>query len=84
MREEASVFFQKYFKGILALLIAVCLIRFTEYFYIASKSFVNHTYLFEMAGWIYDAWACLIYGLVFLLHQCSFTDCLSIPDCGIL
>ena len=67
MREEASVFFQKYFKGILALLIAVCLIRFTEYFYIASKSFVNHTYLFEMAGWIYDAWACLIYGLVFLL-----------------
>ena len=67
MHEQATGFFQKYLKAIIALTISVCLIRITEYFFIASKSFVSHTYWFELAGWIYDIWACFIYGLLLLI-----------------
>lgn len=67
MKLQVNFFLQKYFRIILALAITVCLVRITEYFFIASRSFISHTYWFELAGWIYDIWACLIYSLVFLL-----------------
>ncbi len=67
MRPAVTSFFQKYFRAILALTITVCLVRITEYFLIASRSFVTHTYWLELAGWLYDTWACFIYSLVFLV-----------------
>ena len=60
-------FVQVYLKAMLALVIAICGIRFYEYFLVASKSFVKHALYFELAGWLYDIWGCLLYGAVILL-----------------
>jgi len=67
MRIKSAAFLQGYIKTILALAITVCTIRFYEYFLVASKSFVSHAFYFELAGWLYDVWACLMYGVIFLL-----------------
>ncbi len=67
MRIKSAAFLQGYIKTILALAITVCTIRFYEYFLVASKSFVSHAFYFELAGWLYDFWACLLYGVIFLL-----------------
>ena len=65
MRAKIDGSFQTYFKAILALAITICMVRLYEYFSIAAKSFVNRTFYFELAGLVYDIWACLIYSLVF-------------------
>ena len=62
-----SAFFQLYFRAVLALLLTVCMVRFYEYYFIAFKSFVNHAFYFELAGWVYDVWACLLYGIFFFI-----------------
>ena len=67
MSIKKSPFFQLYFRAILALLLTVCMVRFYEYYFIASKSFVNHAFYFELAGWVYDVWACLLYGILFFI-----------------
>lgn len=72
MQEKTVHFFQRYVKVILALTITVCLIRIMEYFLIADKSFIEHAWRFELAGWFYDAWACLIFGFLFLIPYYLF------------
>jgi len=67
MRVKSATFLQEYTKTILALAITVCTIRFYEYFLVASKSFVSHAFYFELVGWLYDVWACLLYAVIFLL-----------------
>ena len=67
MQPKPTAFLQEYFKVLIVLVITVCTIRFYEYFLVASKSFVNHAFYFELAGWLYDVWACLLYGIIFLL-----------------
>ena len=67
MRAKLSVLLCEYCKAILALVITGCLVRFYEFFLIASKSFVNKAIYFELAGWVYDVWACLLYSVIFLL-----------------
>lgn len=51
----------------LSFLITVCFVRLFEYFTVASKYFLEHSYRYELAGIFYDAWAVLIYCFVFLL-----------------
>ena len=60
-------FIQVYLKAILALVITICGIRFYEYFLVASKSFVKHAFYFELGGWLYDIWGCLLYAAIILL-----------------
>ncbi len=67
MPVKLSAFLQLYFRAILALLVTICMVRFYEYYFIASKSFVNHAFYFELAGWVYDVWACLVYGIFFFI-----------------
>ncbi len=47
-------------------IITICLVRVYEYVAVASKYFIAHAYRFELAGVLYDAWACLVYCFVFL------------------
>jgi len=54
-------FLQQYIKLTISFVISFCLIRLFEYTYIAHKSFVPNAYLYEIAGWLYDIWFCLIY-----------------------
>jgi phosphoglycerol transferase MdoB-like AlkP superfamily enzyme len=66
MRLQMNDFLQNYSKAIFAMMITVCLVRVDEFFLIANHSFLQHTYWLEIAGWLYDCWACLIYGVLFL------------------
>ena len=59
--------FQYWSRIVISFIITICLVRLYEYFTIASKYFISHAYQFELAGVLYDIWACLIYGLIFLL-----------------
>ncbi len=60
-------FIQVYLKAMVALVITICGIRFYEYFLVASKSFVKHAFYFELGGWFYDIWGCLLYAAIVLL-----------------
>ncbi len=66
MQEKAAHFFQRYFGIILSFTLTVCLVRIAEYFLIADKSFIRHSYWFELAGCFYDIWACFIYSCILL------------------
>ncbi|MDP4261822.1 MAG: LTA synthase family protein [Bacteroidota bacterium] len=65
-------FFRSYFRVLIAFVITVCLIRVFEYFTAASKYFISHAYQFELAGLLYDIWACFIYSSLFLLPYLLF------------
>jgi phosphoglycerol transferase MdoB-like AlkP superfamily enzyme len=67
MRAKTIAYLQDYARAMLALVVTACSVRVYEYFAIARKSFVNHAFYFELAGWVYDIWTCLLYGLVLLL-----------------
>lgn len=67
MTPKFSIFLQKYYRVLLAFIVTICLVRGYEYYSVANKSFVTHTYAYEMLGLVYDVWLCLIYGLLFLL-----------------
>jgi hypothetical protein len=60
-------FIQVYLKAMLAMVITICGIRFYEYFLVASKSFVIHAFYFELGGWFYDIWGCLLYAAIIIL-----------------
>jgi uncharacterized sulfatase len=60
-------FLGKYYQIVVAFVITACLIRVYEYFAIARKFFITHPIQFEIAGLLYDVWACLIYSTAFLL-----------------
>lgn len=53
--------FQDFFKLTVSFLISITLIRVYEYFTVASKLFISHSFLFELSGILYDVWAWLIY-----------------------
>ncbi len=64
MKNRLLPYIENYVKAALALAITIVLGRLYEYVFIASKSFVKHALLFELAGWVYDIWLCLIYAIV--------------------
>lgn len=64
--------FQQYFRVLIAFTITVCLIRIYEYFSIASKFFLPHTYTFELTGMFYDIWSCFIFSFIFLIPYLLF------------
>ncbi|MBS1639557.1 MAG: LTA synthase family protein [Bacteroidetes bacterium] len=59
-----KIFFTQYIKIATAFIVTVCLIRVYEYFFIAAHLFVNHPFLFELSGLLYDIWFCLIFAAV--------------------
>ncbi len=65
--QRSIVFLQSYFRQAIAFIITVCLVRIFEYFSIAAKFFISDAYKYELAGLLYDVWACLIYSFIFLL-----------------
>lgn len=67
MEPGKKLFFKQYSAIAFSLLITLCLIRVYEYFSIASKSFVAHSYRFELEGLLYDIWLWLIYCFVFFI-----------------
>jgi glucan phosphoethanolaminetransferase (alkaline phosphatase superfamily) len=67
MPTTIPVFLKQYVRILLCFIITVCLIRVYEYYNVASKSFTEHPLFFELAGLLYDIWACFIYSLLFLL-----------------
>jgi len=67
MESRFIAFFQRYFRFLLSLIITICLVRLYEYFAVASKIFVSHSYRFELLGMLYDIWNYLIFGCFFLL-----------------
>ena len=77
MAIQNRFFLQQFFRITISFLVSFCLIRVFEYFFIASKSFVDHAFAFELGGLLYDVWAWLIYCFVcfflflilFFIHQ---------------
>ena len=59
-----KIFFTQYIKIATAFIVTVCLIRVYEYFFIAAHLFVNHPFLFELSGLLYDVWFCLIFAAI--------------------
>ncbi len=67
MPVQEKPFLKQYFRIAFVLLITLCLMRVFEYFAIASKSFTNQAYKFELAGLLYDVWLWLIWcAIVFI------------------
>lgn len=64
---KIKAFLQQYFKIAIPFLITLLLIRGYEYFLIAAKFFVAHTYAFEIVGWLYDVWTWLIYCFILFI-----------------
>ena len=62
-------FLQQYIRMAISLLVTLLFIRVYEYFFIASKSFIDHAYIFELAGWFYDVFSWLIYSFVFFIFM---------------
>src|SRR6185312_12120376 len=50
-----------------AFTVTICLTRIFEYIAVASKFFIANAYKYELAGLLYDVWACLIYSGVMLV-----------------
>ena len=67
MKNRLLPFIENYAKATLALAITIIMTRVYEYFFIASKSFVKHALLFELTGWVFDIWMCLIYASILTL-----------------
>jgi uncharacterized sulfatase len=64
MKQKIVFAWQHYYKVWIAFMAAACLVRGYEYYAVANKSFVSHTWAYELLGLVYDAWACLIYGAI--------------------
>ena len=58
---------QSWFRIAMVFTVTVCLVRIFEYIAIASKFFIADAYQYELAGLLYDVWACLIYSCILLL-----------------
>jgi hypothetical protein len=58
---QRKEFYQPFFRIALALLYTLLLLRIFEYIAIASKSFTDHAYRYELLGLLYDVWLWLIY-----------------------
>lgn len=56
MAEQRKSFLVSYFRIALALLLTIFLFRLFEYIAIASKSFTQQAWKFELLGWVYDTW----------------------------
>lgn len=67
MRSRITALFNNYCKVIPALVITVCSIRLYEYYLVASKSFIDRSYVYELWGWMYDVWACLVYAALLFI-----------------
>jgi len=67
MKNRLVPFIENYLKAALALAITLVMVRLYEYLFIASKSFIKNAFLYELAGWVYDSWLCLIYICVLAL-----------------
>lgn len=67
MRLDIQTSINSYLKLFFSFCISFTLVRVYEYIVIASKSFLPHSYLFEVWGAFYDLMACYIIGLVFLV-----------------
>jgi len=50
-----------------AFTVTICLTRIFEYIAVASKFFIANAYKYELAGLLYDVWACLIYSCIMLI-----------------
>src|SRR5665647_1120154 len=57
---------QSWFSMVIAFTVTVCFVRIYEYIAVASKFFIANAYQYELAGLLYDVWACLIYSCVLL------------------
>lgn len=66
MKNNSGSRLQSWSAILLSFLITICLVRLYEYFTIASKYFLEHSYRYELTGVFYDAWAVLIYCFIFL------------------
>ena len=63
---QRKLFYQQYFRIGLAFLYTLLLLRIFENIAIASKSFTDHAYIYELLGLLYDVWLWLIYcGILF-------------------
>lgn len=60
-------FLQQFIRIAFALLITLCLMRVFEYLAIASKSFTNGAYKYELLGLLYDVWMWFIWCAIVLL-----------------
>jgi uncharacterized sulfatase len=67
MSPKTIAFFQSWFRPVIAFIITVCGVRIFEYYSIASKFFISNAYKYELAGLLYDVWACFIFSCLFLL-----------------
>jgi lipoteichoic acid synthase len=67
MLSKSIAFLQSWFRQVIAFIVTVCLVRIYEYIAIASKFFISNAYKYELAGLLYDVWACFIYSCIFLL-----------------
>jgi len=67
MMKTKSDYIQQYIKLIISFMFAFCLIRVFEYSYIAHKSFISNSLLYELGGFFYDIWFCLIYSGILLV-----------------
>lgn len=63
MYQKLAAFLQRYCLALLALTLIICAVRIYEYYLVAFKSFVHGAVWFELAGWVYDIWGCLLYSL---------------------
>ena len=63
MYSKLIQFSNKFINVLLSLAISFCLIRVYEYFLIAHKSFIEHAFLYEFMGLLYDFWIVSIYGI---------------------
>ncbi|MDB5232128.1 MAG: Sulfatase [Chitinophagaceae bacterium] len=61
---QKMVFARQYFRVFLSFLVTVFLTRIYEYFFVASKLFIDQAYRFEAYGLLYDAWMVFIYGFI--------------------
>ena len=59
--------FQTWSRIAIAFTVTVCLARIFEYIAVASKFFIANAYQYELAGLLYDVWACLVYSCLLLL-----------------
>ena len=68
-REEhrSVVFLRSWIRTVINFIITICLVRIFEYFSIASRLFISNAYKYELAGLLYDVWACFIYSFILLL-----------------
>ena len=63
MYSKLIQFANKLIGVLLSLAVTFCLIRIYEYFLIAHKSFIEHAFIYEFLGLVYDIWVASLYGI---------------------